>query len=67
MVYENQNAGSVSAFDSSLYCACYLAIRVTLHDPTVKLVSSTHISIAAYALPAAHATKATPKAHGKKK
>lgn len=50
MMYENQKMGSVSAFDSSLYCTCYLAMRVKLKDPSIKLVSSTHISIAAYAL-----------------
>lgn len=67
MTYENQNAGAVSAFDASLYCACYLAIRVTLGDPTVKLVSSTHISVAAFALSARHVAKAAATAKGKKK
>lgn len=59
-------AGSPAFFDASWYCASFVALRVTLRDPTVKLVSSTHVSVAAYALHARHVGPAPRAKKGKK-
>src|SRR5262249_39723195 len=49
MSYENQSMGSVSPFQSSVYCAHFIALRVQLDQPDLKVVSSTHVSLAAFA------------------